>query len=68
MATLLGAALFLPLLACSGGGDTPPHGEAAALETQGQETEMTEDGEVIFREDFESGELPANVIQGEDDG
>ena len=64
------ALLSLTSLACGGGPEpSEPAAPSAppAAESKAEEPVVTEDGELIFREDFESGELPETVIQGDEE-
>ncbi|MCH9646829.1 MAG: hypothetical protein K0U98_01245 [Deltaproteobacteria bacterium] len=68
-ATVLGFACLAFGGACSDQGKAPEDDKVsvapeAAASKAAEEPVVTEDGELIFREDFEGGELPAGVIQG----
>lgn len=67
--TLLGLACLTFGVACSGKAEAPevekvPVTPTSAAPKPTEAPIITEDGELIFREDFETGELPAGVIQG----
>ena len=74
---LLFVGILATSLACSDKGDVAGSHEASVAPSSAdektpaakpakviEEPVVTEDGELIFSEDFESGELPGGVIQG----